>query len=74
MLLADALHYGFVSRYHNSSYSAQQQTEAQTDARHALGAVDRLEDLMTRHALVLKTFAPRSASRRVSSRNQISSR
>ena len=50
------MHYGFVSRYHNSTYSAQQQTEAQSDARHALGAVDRLEDLMPRPALVLKTL------------------
>lgn len=50
------MHYGFVSRYRNSTYSAQQQTEAQTDARQALGAVERLEDLLARHALVLKTL------------------
>ncbi len=50
------MHYGFVSRYNTSNYSAQQSNEAQADARRAVGDVERLEDLLARHALVLKTL------------------
>jgi hypothetical protein len=51
------MQYGFVSRYRNTTpVSNQNAQEAQSDARHALTAVERVEDLLARHALVLKTL------------------
>lgn len=49
--------YGFVGGYRNRGpIDSQQSTEAQSDARRANAAVERLEDLLARHALVLKTL------------------
>jgi hypothetical protein len=51
------MHYGFVSGYRGAGpISAQQSTEAQSDARRANAAVEQVADLLARHALVLKTL------------------